>query len=269
MKRSDTTKPVDKVNIHEGHRQRLKESVLHDPEMQSLSDFEVLEYILTFVIPRKDTNPIAHNLISKFGSLYYVFTAPYTELSEIPDITQNAAHLLSNLFALVRRIYQSKGKKTLYVQSVKDSAVVLAPFFALRDTERVYIMFLDVHERVIGVDLIASGEAARSDLDISLLVKNALKYKAVAAILSHNHPGGDWRPSNSDILATKRICNALECVGTYLADHIIFTDDGFFSFFQAGLLVHSPLDCQMDSAHCRYEEIPRYAYKYYFAEGEL
>lgn len=269
MKKSGKKLPVEQKNIHEGHRQRLKKSVLKDPEFESFSDIEVLEYILTFVIPRKDTNPISHMLISKFGSLYMVFNASYAALAQLPDITDNAAHLISNFFSLVRRIFQTKASKTLLVRSSKESATILAPFFAIRDTEYIYMMFLDVHEQVISVDMISEGFAAKSTLDITATIKYALKYNAVTVVMAHNHPGDDWRPSRSDIEATKLVYNALKLINVFLADHIIFTDEGFFSFFGAGLLVHSPLDCKLSNGHCNYNEMPHYACEYYFAEGEI
>lgn len=255
---------TEKKNIHEGHRQRLKETILNDPDMKSLSDFEILEYILTFVIPRKDTNPIAHALIDHFGSLYYVFMANYNSLVQVSGVTKNAAHLISNFFPLMRRIYSAKEKRDIRVSNLDDAVSVLAPYFAARETERIYMACMDVHEKLINVELISTGEAANASLDISQVLRMALKYNPFSVVLAHNHPAGDLHPSDNDIVATKAIGNAFSSLGIYLSDHIIFTNEGYLSFYMAGLMPLSPLGYNFDNGVYFYNEKRKASCSSYF-----
>lgn len=90
--------------LHEGHRARLRQSAKQDEELTSFSEFQVLEYFLSFIIPRKDTNPIAHALIEAFGSLYGVFQATEEELYSIKCMTQNAACFIADFLPISRKI---------------------------------------------------------------------------------------------------------------------------------------------------------------------
>ena len=87
--------------MHEGHRDRMRERILLSG-IESLQPHEVLEYLLYHAIPRKDTNGIAHELISKFGSFNGVLNADYNALLDVNGMTANAALLLTRRVQNVR-----------------------------------------------------------------------------------------------------------------------------------------------------------------------
>ena len=118
---------------HDGHRARLRQAADLDPDLTTFSEYQTLEYLLSFVIPRKDTNSIAHNLIDEFGSLNGVLHASRQELFEIPNMTNNAAAFLANFYSFVRKSEQSKSKakpviKSWFssISSIVESGVILA-----------------------------------------------------------------------------------------------------------------------------------------------
>lgn len=241
-------------NIHKGHRQRLKDSVSRDPDLGSFSDIEVLEYVLMFVIPRKDTNPIAHALINKFGSLYNVFKADYNELIEVPEVTKNAASLISESFAIMRKIYFTRSERDIKISNLWDSINTLTPYFEDKNSESAYILCLDVHERLICAQQIQFNDKENYLLDTVSVVRTALKHNSVAVILARNSTNGDWRPSEKEIKSVKMIYNALNALDICFADYIILTEQGYFSFFMAQIIPFKNREISLKNGLYSYNE---------------
>ncbi len=221
--------------MHEGHRDRMRQRVIENG-IDSLQPHEVLEYLLFYAIPRKDTNELAHTLIDSFGSLSAVFSADYEALLQTKNMTENAAHLLSSIPQILRyydRDLQSGKKK---VVSRKDCLSHLRTFFIGATEEKVYLLCLDADNNIIKTQLIAKGQPAQVSLEPRAVVSEAMKQKAVAVILAHNHPSGKVEPSTADIEITKSIAVALELISVKLYDHYIFTNTTHFSFFENGLV---------------------------------
>ena len=104
------------MNIHRGHRERLRSKFDADPEMRAMLDHEVVEFVLSLVIPRKDTNEIAHNLIDKFGSMHGLLTATPKELKEVKNMTVSASYLIASMYPVLRRALRTKD----YIASTPD-----------------------------------------------------------------------------------------------------------------------------------------------------
>ncbi len=225
-----------KLNIHEGHRQRLKHAVDNDPEMDSFSEHQVLEYLLTFLIPRKDTNSIAHELIDTFGNLYGVLSATYDELYRVPNMTKSAAHLLPNITSIVRKAELSRISNKTRINNIDDAVALLRPYFINRNQERLYVVCLDINDRVMQVNCISEGLANFSTIDISKIMSIITRTKVSKIIMAHNHPAGTLMPSRDDIGCTSTLAITLNTVGTIIVDHIIFTTDGYFSFYQHDMM---------------------------------
>ena len=200
--------------VHEGHRSRKKEQ-FRAHGLDAFADHEVLELLLYYAVPRQDTNPIAHRLMEKFGSLDAVFDADRAALEEVEGIGENASTLISLMFPLMRRIRASSG----------------AHETILSDTEQAGAYFLD-----LACHLVAEGETESVQLNMRKIVENALKCGASSVLLAHNHPSGVALPSPADNATTLSVFDALRTVGVELADHIIVADDDFVSLRHNGLL---------------------------------
>lgn len=147
--------------MHEGHRDRMRERILLSG-IESLQPHEVLEYLLYHAIPRKDTNGIAHELISKFGSFNGVLNADYDALLDVNGMTANAALLLTSLKG-VFRMYASGDKKGKIVIATRGDLVrYLSPFFYGEKTEKFYMLCLDAKSTVIKLVKLSSGIPAGS-----------------------------------------------------------------------------------------------------------
>lgn len=221
--------------MHEGHRERMRKRIL-DNGIASLQPHEVLEYMLYYVVPRKDTNELAHELINTFGSFSAVLNADYEDLLAVKNMTENGAHFLSSA-ADISRYYMKVNTAEKVKLSTRTACVkYMKPFFAGENIEKAYLLCLDAQNNLINCVFLASGQPSKVGIDVRQVVDAALKNKAVAVILAHNHPSGSVQPSHDDIEVTNAAALALELLQIRLYDHFIFGGDTHFSFYDAGLV---------------------------------
>lgn len=221
------------MSIHEGHRQRLKDRFLKEG-LDNFEELYVLELLLFYCIPRKDTNPIAHALLEKFGSLTGVFGATVEELEKVPGITHNAATLL-HLVPQTGRYYQVKRAQTGDIlRNLDQCGQYLIPHFYGRENETVFLLCLDAKCKVLGCKLVGEGSVNSANIPIRRVVEIALNSNATTVVLAHNHPSGLALPSDEDIQTTLRVARAMEAVEITLADHIVVADDDYVSMAMSG-----------------------------------
>lgn len=223
------------MDEHDGHRQRKKEQFLHNG-LDAFAEHEVLELLLFYAIPRRNTNLIAHQLIERFGSLDGVFAAPMEELMRVDGIGENAATLIHLILPLYRRIRVSATEEETILNSVEKAGEFFVGRFAGERTEVMYQACIDAKGKLLNVHKLSTGDVNFVHADIRGIVQNALLCRASAVILAHNHPSGVALPSDADNAVTLQIHEVLQSVGVVLYDHIIVADDDFVSLRQNGLL---------------------------------
>lgn len=221
------------MSIHKDHRQRVRERYLKEG-LDGFSEVQVLELLLFYVIPRQDTNPIAHRLIDRFGSLYQVLEAPVEELEKVEGIGPNAALLLSLITAVARVYAVNRTEKQKILRTIEDCGEYLKSFFIGRRSEMVYLLCLDAKCKVLGCREIGEGSVNSANVPIRRIVETALGLNATSVVLAHNHPSGIALPSGEDVLTTHRVAAALSTVDIVLVDHIIVADDDYVSMVQSG-----------------------------------
>lgn len=221
--------------VHEGHRERMRKQ-LRQFGMDSLSDVQVLEVLLYYAYARQDTNPMAHALLRRFGSLAGVFEAPVSELVKVPGVGQSAAELIALVPQMERRHLISRAGEQLILTSTALCGQYLVPFFHGAVEEQVYLLCLDAKCKALDCVLVQSGDVNSAGISVRKILKAALAANATSVVLAHNHPSGVALPSEEDRRATKIVKDALDAVGILLADHIIVADDDFVSLADDGLL---------------------------------
>ena len=215
----------------EGRRQRVREKVSKGG-INILADHEKLEFMLYPYLPRRDTVPIARELLREFGSLNAVFNATEEELLTIKGMPKLAALTFPQLKPLLYTCEKFCNGSDGRVRTSLDAAEALMPFLGYGKKERVYAMYLGVNGKLLNIMLINEGEAAESDLNVRRIIDHALKAGAEGVILAHNHPSGIAIPSRADEDSTVWLKEALEKVGLKLWDHIIVAGMGnYYSLF--------------------------------------
>ena len=221
--------------VHDGHRARKKEQ-FRAHGLDAFADHEALELLLFYAIPRVDTNPVAHRLIERFGSLDGVLSAPPEELEKVEGVGESAATLLSLILPLVRRSRMTASKKPVILGTTQAAGEYFVDlFFGMRE-ERLYEACLDAKGKLLRCAKVADGSVDAVSVNIRVIVENALKCGASAVVLSHNHPSGVALPSEDDNATTLAVYDALRTVDIRLLDHIIVADDDFVSIRDNGLL---------------------------------
>ena len=223
------------MSIHEGHRERMRKQ-LKTSGMDSLSDVQVLEMLLYYAAPRGDTNPAAHALLKRFGTLDGVFSAPEAELRKIDGVGEAAAQLLLLVPQVARRCLMSRSMQIQVLDTTSKCGQYLLPFFHGEREEVVYLLCLDAKCKALDCVCIHRGGVNVASIAARKVVKAALDSTATSVVLAHNHPSGLALPSQEDRQTTMVLKAALDAVGVVLADHIIVADDDFVSIRDDGLL---------------------------------
>lgn len=221
-------------NEHEGHRKRLKARFAKDG-LDGFEPHNVLELLLFYVIPRGDTNPLAHRLINKFGSFSAVLEASPEELMKVEGVGEQTALFLTMLPQLARKYIADKNEEVHKISGYRDLGAYVVPKFIGRSKEAIMLIALDSKNRIISSNIIAEGDIDRVPVSRRQIMEEAIRTKAARVVLAHNHPKGLTVPSNEDIVLTQDVCKLLGEVGIELIDHIIVSNDDYISMAASGM----------------------------------
>ena len=223
------------MGLHDGHRQRKKQRFLQHG-LDSFADHEVLELVLFYAIPRRDTNETAHHLLRQFGSLNAVLNAPVEELQKVEGVGESAALLLHLLPAVMNRAQRNETGDVI-LNSVDSAGAYFQKLLQGERREVLYQVCLDAKGKVLAHKRLSSGTVAMAPVNVREVVENALYTDASSVLLAHNHPSGVALPSEDDRQITMQIRQALATMGITLADHIIVADNDFVSMAASGMLL--------------------------------
>jgi len=221
------------MSIHDGHRQRLKKRFLEEG-LDGFTEIQVLELLLFYCIPRQDTNPIAHRLLDRFGSVARVLDASVEELIKISGISENAATLLHLIPALSRSYQISKSHEAEVLPTLDACAAYILPYFFGRTVETVFLLCLDAKCKVLCCKEVGEGGINSTAVSSRRILEYAMSSGASSVVLAHNHPSGIAIPSEQDVHTTKRLAQALQAAEIQLLDHIIVSENDYVSMAQSG-----------------------------------
>lgn len=214
-------------NLHAGHRERMMEKFLKSP--LAFSDHELLEVLLFYAIPRKNTNDVAHRLLRTFGTLEKVFTATAEELKSVKGIGDKVATEIM----LVGRLIELSFNRQRSVEKLSTLAelkkVLIEYFYGIKE-EKFLLLLLDSKYKVITKITFTDKNRERVTADIPEIANAFALHKPTFAVISHNHPSGNLQPSKEDDITTRKIdvlCN-IHCVK--LIDHVIVSGDKVYSY---------------------------------------
>ncbi|HHZ06620.1 MAG TPA: DNA repair protein RadC [Clostridiales bacterium] len=218
---------------HTGHRDRMRKKFITNG-FDGFEEHEVLEIMLYYAIARKDTNPIAHNLLDTFGSISAVLDAPIDRLTDA-GLSQNAAVYLKTLPEISRIYLDDKHNNNSKVVSSENIGDTILRKFIGRDYEAVVLLLLDAKYKEVFCGVISKGSVNACEIYIRKIIELAVMYNARFAVMAHNHPSGIALPSTKDLDTTKKVVSALKLIEVSMIDHIIVADNDYVSLSESGL----------------------------------
>ena len=211
-----------------GHRERLK-TRFRNKGADALADYELLELVLFRSIPRRDTKPLAKQLLARFGTFAEVLSAAPERLREVKGIGNATVLDLQIIKASSEAIISSKVKEKPLLSSWSSVIDYCRTTMAFEEIEQFRILFLDKKNRLIRDEVQQTGTVDHTPVYPREVVKRALELSATALIMVHNHPSGDPTPSPADIELTKTVVDVASSLGITVHDHIIIAKEGHSS----------------------------------------
>lgn len=230
------TKNAKKENPHAGHRQRLKDRFVSEGGLEHFELHNVLEILLFFGIPQKDTNEIAHELIRTFGSFPQVFLADVEQLAAVKGMTRNAAILIKLVPEVYRRYMDESQEKEEILDTTDKIREYLIPKFTGRSEEIVYLLCMNNACKLLRAEIISKGSKSMAHVDLRKLAEIVFQCGAVSIVLAHNHPHGVAKPSTRDIETTRKIQKVLSQLNIEFLDHFVVAGDTAVSMMEFGHL---------------------------------
>jgi DNA repair protein RadC len=218
-----------------GHRGRLRKRLL-DGGAEALADHEVIEYLLTTAVPRRDMKPLARALIKRFGSLAGVLNADTRALMAHPGMGETSAAALKIVALAARRLARTQLREQPVLGSWQALIDYLTIDMAHLTVERVRVLYLNAKNMLIHDEHVGDGSIDEAAIHPREVIRRALDLGATALILVHNHPSGSPQPSRADIQITNRIAEAGRLLGISVHDHVIIGREGHVSLKAQGLI---------------------------------
>ncbi len=216
-----------------GHRNRVKKEILANG-IDSFSDRRLLEALLYYSYPMKDTTDIASNLITKFGSLSTLLNMPPKDLISA-GVTEHTAILLYLFTAVARRDNLSRRLDT-YITDCDSAKNLCADIMKFQKNEAIYLVCLNSKKVFLGFDKVSEGTITEVAFDLKQVVNIVNQFNALYVILVHNHPSGDSRPSKADITQTNFVKDILSNFNINVLDHIVVGKNETYSFVENSIL---------------------------------
>ena len=219
---------------YHGHRDRVRQRVLASGTA-GLQDYELLELLLFYSVPRVDTKPQAKALLQRFGSLGDVLAADVDRLAELGIDRRTLVH-----FRALREAAQRLARHDVLDRPLIGSWDKLLDYCRValqhEKTEQFRILFLDRKNVLIRDEVQQKGTVDHTPVYPREVVKRALELGASSIVMVHNHPSGDPTPSREDIAMTKEVKAAAAVLDIQLHDHLVIGRNGHVSFRSKGLL---------------------------------
>jgi DNA repair protein RadC len=223
--------------VHNGHRLRVKQRFLKEG-LENFDPHQVLELLLFFGIPMKDTNELAHDLLDHFGGVYQVLEASFEDLRQVKGITDHVATMICFAGQLAKRYWIERSDVGIIMDSTQKIGEYLKYRFAGERNEAVYLMSLDNRLKLLNCTRICSGSVNTTEIRTRLVMRQALQDNATKVVVAHNHPNGHAYPSNADLNTTGALIKALAPVEIRLIDHIVVAEDDYVSMADTRSLQH-------------------------------
>ena len=222
--------PVSSASPHSGHRSRLRQRLAREP--LAVADYEILELLLGYGQPRKDTKPLARELLLRFHNIRGVLDAPPEQLLAVPGFGPGLLSMWQVLREVLARHAAAPLLQGVEVATPQAVAEMARARLAGSQQEECWLAMVNAGNRLVAWERLRQGNVESVPLLPRDVLEPALRYKASGIILVHNHPGGQTRPSQPDLIFTNTVRELAVNMGLRFLDHVIVTDNGCYSICQ-------------------------------------
>lgn len=220
-------------SIHEGHRARLRAELLKKDFGDSVPPRKILEFLLFYCISRKDTAPVAHALLTRFGTLSAVFDAPLEDIAAVNGMSENSATLLKSVVPIARYYLREKETERPNFCCLDDIGDFVLKQYMGISVERIGLVSLSSGGRLLAFEFLGDGDISSVGISFRDVIGRLISHNANSAVLVHNHPSGIALPSLRDAAITEDLAATLKNVGIMLIDHIIVGAGDYISMAQS------------------------------------
>ena len=223
--------PVDvdfEKHMHAGHRGRVLKAV-NAGGLDHFSEIQILEYILFFIFPRGDVNPLAHRLLQRFGRLCYVLDASVQDLMRVKGMGETSAMKLHSLLAISDCYNLDKLNATASLEALGDMIDGVEILLRNKNEELCYIFGVSPSGKICNSRIFAHGDISNVKFDVNEIHSYISSFKVNGVFFAHNHPHGSCIPSEQDLKTFEQLRNYLAYSGCKLYDSLIVGKDGVFS----------------------------------------
>lgn len=216
------------INLHTGHRERMRTKIM-DNNACSLHNHELIEVFLFYSQPRKNTNPIAHNLINRFGTIKNIFDADPQDLLLVDGVSEMTVTLIKSFKELFARYNAIVNVPRMRINNTSSLRCYFETIIKDSTKEELYLAYIDESNSAYSCDCVSIGDSASVETRINEIY-SYIRYKQPQKIaLAHNHPDTSCYPSQEDVISTLKLKIFLKLMNVELIDHIIFGIDGYCS----------------------------------------
>ena len=223
------------ANLHSGHRTRLR-TLIDKVGLANLSDVQIVEQILTMSNARKDTNELAHALLTKFGSISKILDADYMALLQVDGIGEVTAKMITYLPQIFDIYIKDKNKRTYSCKTIGDIYKYFSKILKNFNHEVFVVAYVSKNSVFQNYEVLAHGDTTQVNLNKVEMTKAVVLNKAVSIVTAHNHPYGSASPSSADYDSFISLCTFFASLGITYVDNVIIGEDGMFSFKQKRLI---------------------------------
>jgi DNA repair protein RadC len=218
-----------------GHRDRLWQKL----QCVAFADafphaYEKLEFLLTWIIPRQDTKPLAKALVDRFGSLSAVLHASAEDLLQVKGVGERTVLFFAALKGLLATTHEEALARKDLLNTPEKVKSFLVHRIGWEEREQFVVLFLDIKMQLLAVETISWGTIDQSVVFPREVLRVAIRVNAKGVILAHNHPSGHPHPSDADIRLTQKLESFLRDAGICVHDHVIAAKNQTLSLRENG-----------------------------------
>ena len=217
--------PNEDKNFYTGHRERLREKFVNN----NLADYEKLELLLGYAIPRRDVRPLARALVKHFGGVYQVMTASIDDLIAFDGIGRNTAIFIKLVQQMMQIGYMGQLKESPIFHDEKVLHNYCRIILSGKQVEELHILYLDNNLKLISDEMHTSGTVDSSVVYPREIARRALQLNARSVVMVHNHPTSVNSFSQDDVNVTSQVQHVLQSLDINMYDHLLVVNDIVYS----------------------------------------